>query len=272
MISKSTSKVKQANGKTHPTTISLPPRPVAPVPRFDSIPAELRSLPQWVMWRYAPNKKKDSWTKVPHHPTNADAEASSTDAATWSPFHTVAAAYSSRDFDGIGFVTSQDDPYVMADLDAVIDATTGEVIDWAREIVESAEREGAYIEKSPSGIGFHIIGRGRQLTTGRKKNKAELYSKGRYFTIPGDGTAPESLGTLIETPRLVLCRIDGERKPNHIPPATTASVATTKGFQGSDAELLTKARAAKNGEKFSALFDGTNFADMYDSDSERTRH
>jgi putative DNA primase/helicase len=166
-------------------TYDIPPaRPVPPKPRLETIPAELRALPQWVMWKYVLNKAKDKWTKVPYQIDGA--YASTTNVTTWTMFDTVAETYDKGKFDGIGFVTCESDPYLLIDLDYAIDPTTGEVLEWAADIVAKAKAEGAYIEMSPSGTGFHIIGRGEQLAHGGKRNDAEMYSSARFFTMTGN--------------------------------------------------------------------------------------
>jgi putative DNA primase/helicase len=160
-----------------------PVRPVAPPPRVEALPPELCALTQWVMWAYKLNTKKDKWTKAPLQ-TNGTA-ASATDPTTWAMFATVAKAYDRRRFDGIGFVTSERDPYLLIDLDHAVDVGTGEIAPWADLIIARAKAEGAYIESSPSGTGFHIIGRGEQMAKGKKNNKVEIYSSARFFTMTG---------------------------------------------------------------------------------------
>ena len=135
------------------------------------------------MWKYVLNGKKDKWTKVPYQTSGASASA--TDPTTWTMFATVAQAYDTKRFDGIGFVTSANDPYLLIDLDSAVDTGTGEIAPWAAAIIAKAKAEGAYIESSPSGTGFHIIGRGEQLAHGLKRNKAEIYSSARFFTMTG---------------------------------------------------------------------------------------
>jgi RecA-family ATPase len=69
------------------------------------------------------------------------------------------------------------------------------------------------------------------------------------------------LGTLIETRALVLRR-QGEGKPPRTNGAANGaahgSTLATGGYPGTDAELIEAARKAKNGEKFSRLFDAAN--------------
>lgn len=220
------------------TLAAVPDRPVAPVPNFEACHTELLPLMR-VLWQYewkkpSRNSDKGRWTKVPKQPDGSNA--SSTNPATWSTAVQVQQAYAKGGgFDGGGLVTAADDPYIFFDLDHVIDVQ-GSVIAWAATILEAARAEGAYIERSPSGDGFHIIGRGEPLAkgVGKKRNDAEAYSEGRYFTFTGNVVfKPDgSLGELVETRRLMLARIA------EVPAA--------------DDVLLDKARKAN---KFCTLFD-----------------
>lgn len=232
--------------------LAPPDRPAAPAPDFASIPMELARLAQWVLWRY---EIKDSrWTKTPLQLSGN--YASSTRPATWTTLADAERVFMMKpgQFDGIGFVTSSSDTTVLIDLDHVVDRESGEVAPWAQRILEAAEREDVYIERSPSGTGFHVIGHGEQFEKGEKRNDAEIYCHGRFFTITGLGVTrdPQTpLGRLVETVELVRERLRNEprtiAKPaNHLRPATPI---------GSDDTLLERARKARNGAKFRALFD-----------------
>jgi hypothetical protein len=220
-----------------------------PAAIIENIPTELRILPQWVCWEY--RERDGRRTKVPVKPDGRSA--SSTDPATWSDFETVRKAASG--FDGIGFVTASTDPYVLIDLDHVI-GTDGFVLDWADPIIDAANIEGAYVERSVSATGYHIIGRGGQRETGAKRNDCEIYTSGRFFTMSGDvvSTPSGSLGELSETVRLVLERIGPDKKK-----APRSVVPSVLNFD--DETLIQKARRSKNSAKFTALFagDGTDY-------------
>lgn len=87
-----------------------------------------------------------------------------------------------RDSGHIGFVFTESDPYLGIDID--------EITELAQELLSSARERGAYVERSPSGRGWHIIGHGK-LARGVGKGKVdpgvEAYSQGRYFTVTGQG-------------------------------------------------------------------------------------
>jgi regulatory protein RepA len=53
---------------------------------------------------------------------------------------------------------------------------------------------GSYLEASPSGLGFHIIGYGQPIQTlGSNGSGVEVYSGGRFFTVTGQGAPDQSL-------------------------------------------------------------------------------
>ena len=73
--------------------------------RPDRIPAELRAVRQWVLWRL--ERPKDKWTKVPYQ--IGGRKAASTRPETWDTFAAVVAEYERGMYDGIGFVLSADE-------------------------------------------------------------------------------------------------------------------------------------------------------------------
>jgi putative DNA primase/helicase len=151
-------------------------------PSTENIPDQLTDRPQWVCWRLEMRSGKP--TKVPYTPCT-ELRASSTDLMTWSTFKEALAAYEVGEppYDGIGFVFSSADPFVGIDLDDCIDPETNEISAWAQKII-SRVQEG-YIEVSPSGTGIHIILEGVVRGGGMRKGKAEMYGRGRFFTITG---------------------------------------------------------------------------------------
>ncbi len=155
-------------------------RPIPLTIQPDNIPQELKDYHQFVCWNYQP--RGDKWTKVPVQP-NGD-PASSTDPQTWYSFDECIEAYHTGRCDGVGFVTSANDPFVLIDLDHVM-PSDGPMLPWARDIVRDAINEGCYVEVSVGGDGIHIIGRGPQGFRGRKANQIEIYASGRFFTITG---------------------------------------------------------------------------------------
>lgn len=86
---------------------------------------------------------------------------------------------------GVGFVFTVNDPFFFLDLDHCIDTETGELSDIAHELIAAAP--GAAVERSHSGDGMHIFGRG---TFGGHKKKnvplgIEFYTELRFAAMTG---------------------------------------------------------------------------------------
>ena len=97
-----------------------------------NFPATLQQRDQWVLWRL--ESRGDKTTKIPYQPSGARAD--STDPATWSDFATAQQAFiNDASFSGIGFVFSENDPFVGIDLDKCRDPDTGEVERWATAVL-----------------------------------------------------------------------------------------------------------------------------------------
>jgi primase-polymerase (primpol)-like protein len=151
---------------------------IAPVP--ENIPVVLKERPQWVCWRL--EERKGKLTKVPYSPESFE-KADSTDLMTWSTFDDAVAALTMGNFDGIGFVFCSADPFVGIDLDGCRNPETGEVEEWAQEILQSFENA-VHVEVSPSGRGIHLITEGK-CKDGVKRPSVEVYGQDRFFTITG---------------------------------------------------------------------------------------
>lgn len=82
----------------------------------DKIPAELKALPQWVIWRPQGDKK------VPINPKTGK-PASINDPSTWGTYLEA----KGRDSDRLGFVLTGDDPYVGIDRDHCRDSISGNI-------------------------------------------------------------------------------------------------------------------------------------------------
>lgn len=147
------------------------------------VPPQLRSLNQWVTWKYIGDDRR----KVPYQINGLPAK--SNDPETWTTF-----SYASKSGHNLGFVFSLDDGLFGIDLDGCISAD-GELQSWAQEIVD---RFGTYAEVSPSGHGVKLWGIGAMPGGSGKKTSVdapkccdkqpaiEAYDRGRYFTFTGE--------------------------------------------------------------------------------------
>ncbi|MDD2310219.1 MAG: hypothetical protein PHH91_11610 [Desulfuromonadaceae bacterium] len=150
---------------------------------WDNVPDELKTRTQWVGWKYVPNPKNpDKPKKKPIDAKNGKS-ADVSDPDTWSTFKTAKTFLKTGKVAGIGFVFTKDDPYVGIDLDNCCDKKTGNLEQWADEILEKIS---SYTEISPSGTGVHIIVKGKLPGKGKRVGNIEIYDQVRYFTVTGD--------------------------------------------------------------------------------------
>ena len=215
-----------------------------------AIPAELIWRKQWVVWRW--EKRNGKLTKPPYQPNGSPAK--SNDRATWVSFEEAIAAFEGGNFNGVGFVLTAEDPYAMADLDHCLDSA-GNVEAWAGEVVDQLR---SYTEITPSGEGLRVIVKATLPQGGRKRGMGsagglELYDRVRYMTITGNRLAgtPETIEERQTEMTELHVRLFGK--------ARCGARVETDGRRSSasfaDSELLSRARAAKNSEKFCALHD-----------------
>jgi primase-polymerase (primpol)-like protein len=149
---------------------------------FDAIPAELKGIPNWILWRS--EERMGKITKIPYRSTGS--RASSTDPATWGAFGFIKSALEREPdlWSGIGFVLQS--PYVGIDFDHCINED-GQI---NSEVAKIIGRLDSYSEKSPSEKGIHVIAKGK-ISRSRRCPLFEIYQGGRYFTMTGhrlDGT------------------------------------------------------------------------------------
>lgn len=228
--------------------------------KINKIPEELRNLSQWVVWRLVDRNGKK--TKLPFDPVSGK-PASTTNPHTWRSFDEALRAYEQRKYAGLGFVFSEEDPYCGIDLDHVRDLETSQSESWARELIKRLD---SYSELSQSGTGAHVIVRAKVPGSRRRKDKIEIYDKGRFFCMTGERLA--GAPGAVKGRQAVLSEIHGElfgkdeSGPSVPPPSTTIPVAL------SDSELLEKAASAKNGATFSTLWRGDWQCQGYTSQSE----
>jgi hypothetical protein len=235
-----------------------PPQPLNIV--FGNIPDELKQLDQWVLSRPTWNETK--WDKPPLK-TNGQ-NASSTSPATWTALDKAKTAIDSGKFPYLGFVVTQQAGIVAVDLDGCIeldtDTESADIEDAAGEIIA---RFNSYTEISPSGHGVRIFVRGRLPCNGRKaqapwkkggeKAEIEIGGNAKYFTVTGKHAAGTPL--TIEEGQSAIDWLFSEYFDKPKPEAAPQSEYSRPTLDFTDTEIVERARNAKNGGKFSALYD-----------------
>ena len=246
------------------------------------VPEELRALPQWIAWwsvfgqgrsvglpgggSTGVLKQQKKPHKLPIDPRTGNL-AATTRSATWSSAEEALAAVGKWSLTGIGFVFAGSDPYSGIDIDNCRTPETGQITDWAWEIIRALD---SYTEVSPSGAGVHIIVRG-DLPAGQGNQvvhhggKVEMFSRTRYFTVTGEHVAgaPAEIGDRQSAVLALHARLFGPRKAQN--PA--ADRPQPMPLSASDEELIERARHARNGAKFQRLWDGL-WQGAYPSQSE----
>lgn len=208
------------------------------------IPEELQAYDHFVYWKLIESHGR--LTKLPFSPVTGEL-ASSIENATWGTFDEALEAYTTAKANGIGFVFSPDDPFVGIDLDHVI--VNGVIEPKARQIVQDLH---SYTEISQSGQGLHVIAQGH-IPHGRRTTGIEMYSQARYFALTGIH--------LVGTPKAILDAKDKvESLYTSIAPqasSTPLKMAQNEIYKLSeDDEVLAKATGAKNGSRFTELWQG----------------
>ena len=238
---------------------------------FKRIPEELRELPQWVCWRY--EKRTGEKPGKPLINPRTGRKASHSNPNHWADFETAVGACRDDNLDGIGFVFTNDDPYVGLDIDQNYIEKYGR--DRVREIIDSL---GSYTEWPPSGNGIHVILKGKVPGQSSRKGSIEIYDDKRYFTMTGRRVKGASVEirrrqkALSELYHSVFVESSSERtKPRSatkkLKTATRPQKATER-TQAIENSILARARRARNGAKFKTLFDESDWKGRYKSHSE----
>jgi putative DNA primase/helicase len=219
-------------------------KPITPLaPKPDAIPEELKTLRQWVVWQ---------GNKIPVNPKSGN-YAASNNPKTWGTFDQAWDYYERhkpQGCQGIGFMFSADDPYTGIDLDKCINPETAEMESWAKDIIKEMD---SYTEISPSGTGVHIFVRGELPPGGKRKGQIEMYAHSQYFTMTGNHFGQTS-NTIEER--------DGELKALHgrvfakAESKFPAEPTSNPSIELSDQDLIAKAKAAANGDRFTKLWQG----------------
>lgn len=224
------------------------------------IPEELKELPQWVLWRAEWNNKRQQYEKVPY--SFSGYRASSTNKDTWTIFDAIHNLYEENNlYDGIGFMLSDNDKYIVLDIDNAIDENGQINSDLALEMTELT-----YCEMSPSGTGLHCFFKG-ELPEQRKKKRSdldiELYDNARFMTVTGESIGQSEICEEQEILNNLIERFFKEEQNFE----TTLSYDPNHKSELSDEEVINLMLKSKQKDKISDLLEG-NFEKHFASPSE----
>ena len=167
-----------------PSPGSADPRAIDRVTKTTFAPIALLESAQWVAWKLAERHGKR--TKIPVNPRTGG-NAAADNPATWDTYEAAMRAVSRFDLAGVGYVFTDTDPFSGVDLDDCRNPETGEIQQWAWEIIHELN---SYAEVSPSKTGVKIWVRGKLAPGARNRTtyqngEVEMYSRKRYFTVTG---------------------------------------------------------------------------------------
>ncbi|WP_085055670.1 phage/plasmid primase, P4 family [Staphylococcus haemolyticus] len=224
------------------------------------IPEELKELPQWVLWRAEWNDKRQQYEKVPY--SFGGYHASSTNKDTWTIFDAIHNLYEENNrYDGIGFMLSDNDKYIVLDIDNAIDENGQINSDLALEMTELT-----YCETSPSGTGLHCFFKG-ELPEQRKKKRSdldiELYDNARFMTVTGEPVGQSEICEEQEILNNLIERFFKEEQNFE----TTLTYDPNHKSELSDDEVIDLMLKSKQKDKISDLLKG-NYEKHFDSPSE----
>ena len=224
---------------------------------YEKLPQELKDHALFCGWKY--QTRDGRRTKVPKTVTGRNAVIS--DPLDFCGFEEILKA---RDLDGIGIAVR--DGLAAIDIDhSVVD---GHLSDLAAAIVEKTR---SYTEISPSGEGIRIIGKAEGFSYDRDryyvnnhKLGLEVYvsgGKGQFVTVTGNA--------IRDCPIRDISDVLPEILEDYMRRSAVRQQEDRAGVNGSflaDEEVITRAGAAVNGGKFTALYNGD--VSSYPSQSE----
>jgi putative DNA primase/helicase len=221
---------------------------------FANIPERLRPFNHWVVWQYA---VIDSEVKKPPVDPKTGRRASVANPHTWGSFAHAQAAFETGGYAGIGIVLTADMGIVGIDIDHCVHE--GKLSDDAARIVRAIN---SYTETSPSGEGLRIMLAGKLPGQFRRRGSLELYEDMRYLTLTGHslpGTPNDIQPRHRELYGLYhrIFQLDARDKKRE-----NTGVVSGQRPPGeyrlvrSDAAVLSKALAAKNGQNFRRYYHG----------------
>lgn len=231
-----------------------------------NVPSELRSAHSWLCFKYqtAPNRERAK--KVPIDPETGQ-YANFKAPATWGTLEEAIAGRARFGADGIGYAFMSYDNIVGLDMDSCRNPASGEIDQWATEIISETN---SYSEVTPSGTGVRVFMDGKwrhpeHRTKGlgaAGKGGLEIYSEW-FFAVTGNH--------LEGTPRKIERRGDAisHLHARFFPAAKSSCSSTIRASRNTidnDHALIEKACNAENGEKFQELWEGN--WESYPSESE----
>lgn len=217
---------------------------------LEQFPQSLKEERRWVCF---------DANKTPINPATGG-NAMPNEPATWGTLEAAQQAVERYSLRGVGVMLGQG--LCGIDIDHCRDPEIGTLSEMAREIITRMQ---TYTEISPSGTGVHLLFYGPKPDGPCRKSSIglEMYDGGRYFTVTGRALNSHS----IEERTDECAAVHAQYLAKPAPPSAPAPNVVWKAADRPDEELIQTACAAKDGERFAALYAG-DWQAYYNSHSE----
>ena len=215
-----------------------------------AVPDEMKARKNWVAVKTWKSVEKDKLSKRPID-CNTGNYAESDNPETWTTFDKALEYVREHGGTTVAYALDGKDNVSCVDIDRCFDEN-GELFETAKEALK---KSGAtYAEKSVSGNGLHIFGKtnGMDLRTFSKGGDLEFYQKEQFIAMTGDGAKTKDLVNFDTCGMKPYLESKCEKRIEW--------KGVCKGENGlssmSDKDVVEKAGAAKNGDKFKRLYAG----------------
>ena len=215
-----------------------------------AVPDEMKARKNWVAVKTWKSAEKDKLSKRPID-CNTGNYAESDNPETWTTFDKALEYVREHGGTTVAYALDGKDNVSCVDIDRCFDEN-GELFETAKEALK---KSGAtYAEKSVSGNGLHIFGKtnGMDLRTFSKGGDLEFYQKEQFIAMTGDGAKTKDLVNFDTCGMKPYLESKCEKRIEW--------KGVCKGENGlssmSDKDVVEKAGAAKNGDKFKRLYAG----------------
>ena len=216
----------------------------------DFVPDEMKARKNWVAVKTWKSAEKDKLSKRPIDCSTGN-YAESDNPETWTTFDKALEYVREHGGTTIAYALDGKDKVSCVDIDRCFDKN-GELSETAKETLK---KSGAtYAERSVSGNGLHIFGKtnGMDLRTFSKDGDLEFYQKEQFIAMTGDGAKTKDLVNFDTCGMKPYLESKCEKRIEW--------KGVCRGENGlssmSDKDVVEKASAAKNGDKFKRLYAG----------------
>lgn len=239
------------------------------IPNFEAIPLFLKEYKYWAVWPAEPRQKGG----ISKRPVGTNKYYLATDKLRgWDNFTNTKTFFEANQgntlpgkkgaISGVGVLLQANSPLVGIDFDHVLNADKT-IAQWAKPFIEELKNI-TYCEISPSGTGIHAFIQGKKPAGKCRGGDLEIYDDVRFLTVTGHklngcqnkaGTGQEAQ-TILDKLIAYISNANKRISTREDTQSRLSDKSQGKPETLTDSELIARARQARNGRRFSALFDG----------------